>query len=193
MPPLEKYDQVRSLKDAYAGVYDDIGVGSYGGLNIFAYDNKTKISIGNYCSFAFGVTAILGGNHRHDWVTTFPFSDLWPEAPKVEGHPASNGDIRIGHDVWVGAEAMIMSGVTIGNGAVIAARSVVTRDVKPYEIVGGAPAKPLDWRFDHETIARLEAVAWWNWSKERILKALPWMLQANNIGGFLYEAERGNL
>ncbi len=189
--PLEKYDQVASLKTAYAGMYE-IGEGSYGGLNIFSYDEKTKIEIGSYCSFAFGVTAILGGNHRHDWTTTYPFSDMWPEAQKISGHPSSNGNVKIGSDVWVGAEAMIMSGVTIGDGAVVAARTVVTRDVLPYQIVGGAPGKPIDWRFDTETIARLMAIKWWNWPKERILRAIPLMLSPK-VDYFLEAAEKGHL
>jgi len=181
------------LKDIYPQF--KIGEGSYGGLTVVDWNDGTKLEIGAYCSFSFNVRALLGGEHRTDWVSTFPFGELWPDAPKVSGHPSSRGDIKIGNDVWVGAEAMILSGVTIGDGAVIGARAVVTRDVAPYMVVGGSPAKHLSWRFDRETIQRLLELKWWDWSRERIVKALPAMTKggSGSIGAFLQDAEGGRL
>jgi acetyltransferase-like isoleucine patch superfamily enzyme len=172
-----------------------IGEGSYGGLAIVDWGDGTKIEIGAYCSFSFNVRALLGGEHRRDWVTTFPFGELWPDAPKTPGHPGSRGDIKIGNDVWVGAEAMILSGVTIGDGAIVGARAVVTKDVPPYAIVVGAPAKLVEWRFDHESIERLLELKWWDWPRERILRALPAMTKGGpgSIGSFLWDAEQGRL
>ncbi|HEX5127349.1 MAG TPA: CatB-related O-acetyltransferase, partial [Rhodocyclaceae bacterium] len=118
-----------------------IGRGTYGDdLLVRNWNEGTTLRIGNYCSIAAGVKIYLGGEHRTDWVTTYPFSALWPEAAHIEGHPRSKGDVTIGNDVWIGTEAMILSGVTIGDGAVIGARAVVSRDVPPYAIVAGNPA-----------------------------------------------------
>jgi len=167
------------------------GIGSYGGLQLFRWDDSTSIEIGNYCSFAFGTKALLGGGHRPDWVTMYPFSDFM-NRPDLDGHPASKGNILIGHDVWVGAEAMILSGVTIGTGAVIAARSVVTEDVEPYDIVGGSPAKHIKWRFPFVQSRRLMKTEWWYWSKERIEAALPLLLNPD-IEAFINAVEQGKI
>ena len=85
------------------------------------------------------------------------------------------GDIVIGNDVWIGYEAVIMAGVHIGNGAIIAARAVVTKDVPPYTIVGGVPARPIRKRFDEEVIRKLETLKWWDWSAEKIRRCLPYI------------------
>ena len=98
----------------------------------------------------------LGGNHRTDWNTTYHFSVLWESAKNINGHPASKGDVIIGHDVWIGEGAVILSGVRIGNGAVIGAHAVVTRDVPSYQIVAGNPAKIMKPRFTHDEIVILE-------------------------------------
>lgn len=156
----------------------DIGEGSYGDLLVYCYDALTKLRVGKFCSFAFGVKALLGGEHNTDWVTTYPFGPLWAR-PDLHGHPKSYGDIIIGNDVWIGAEAMILSGVTIGDGAVIGARAVVTRDVKPYEKVVGAPLKHVGYRHTEEQRTRLLRLQWWNWPREKIEAALPLLLQPN--------------
>ena len=91
----------------------------------------------------------------------------------------NKGDIVIGNDVWIGYEAVIMAGVHIGNGAIIAARAVVTKDVPPYTIVGGVPARPIRKRFDEEVIRKLETLKWWDWSVEKIRQSLPYLTNGN--------------
>lgn len=106
---------------------------------------------------------------------TFPiFFDEWElDAKNIRDAWDNKGDIVIGNDVWIGYEAVILSGVTIGDGAVIGTRAVVTKDVPPYTIVGGVPAKPIRKRFDDAVIERLEALRWWDWEEEKIRRAIP--------------------
>jgi acetyltransferase-like isoleucine patch superfamily enzyme len=129
--------------------------------------------MGAFCSIVKGVTILLGGEHHTEWVTTFPFPVLWRAARQIRGHPKTKGEIIIGNDVWIGQDALILSGVTIGDGAVIAARAVVTKNIEPYSIVAGNPARVIRKRLLEEAIARLLAVAWWAWtpgkSKRRCL------------------------
>jgi acetyltransferase-like isoleucine patch superfamily enzyme len=123
------------------------------------------LRIGSFCSLAQGVTIFLGGNHRADWITTYPFGHIFQEQLNTEapkGHPYTNGPVVIGNCVWIGTNASIMSGVTIADGAIVAANSTVTKDVGPYEIVGGNPAKLIRKRFDDETIQKLVELAWWS-------------------------------
>ena len=169
-----------------------IGIGTYGEPNILDYDGKTKLEIGCYCSIANNVKILLGGNHRTDWISTYPFSvfeQQFSNAKKVTGHPSSKGDIIIGHDVWIGDSAIILSGVTIGNGAVIAAASVITRNVGPYEIWAGNPAKLVKKRFTEEEISELLRIEWWNWNTERINS---WLNQicSSNITSFIENNNR---
>ncbi len=166
-----------------------IGRWSYGDLTVHSWGEGAKLTVGAFCSIGPGVQVLLGGEHRPDWVTTFPFTALWPAAAHIAGHPRTKGDVTIGSDVWIGAEAMILSGVTIADGAVIAARSLVADDVGPYSIVAGVPARVIRRRFDAATIERLLAVAWWAWPDEAIDEVLPLMLGAD-IDAFLSEAER---
>lgn len=169
-----------------------IGRGSYGGLTVLDFGEGATVRIGAYCSFAAGVQVFLGGEHRMDWVSTYPFSALDPRHASIKGHPRTRGDVTIGNDVWVGREAMIMSGVTIGDGAVVGARAVVAKDVPAYGVVAGNPAQFIRTRFSPETVERLLAVAWWNWPPERVDAAVP-LLLANDIAAFLDAAERGEL
>lgn len=153
-------------KDQLLGRGFSIGDFSYGKPSVLEFGEKTNLKIGKFCSIATNVRIFLGGNHNIDWVTTFPFS-VWPEyfpgAENIPGHPYSKGDVVIGNDVWLGHSCMILSGVTIGNGAVIAAGSVVLKDVGPYEIWGGNPAQFIKKRFPNETIEMLQEVKWWDW------------------------------
>jgi len=169
-----------------------IGRKSYGGAEIIAYDKTTKLTIGSHCSFADGVKIMLGGEHRLDWVTTYPFNVLEPRFSHIVGHPASKGDVAIGNDVWVGRDAMILSGVSIGDGAIVAARSLVVRDVPPYGVVGGNPARLLRMRFEPDTVEALRRIRWWDWDDSRIEKAVP-VLQSGDIPGFIRAVDEGRL
>lgn len=157
------------------------------GIIIRHWGELAKLRIGKFCSIAENVTVFLGGNHRTDWVTTYPFpafQEFWPLAASVEGHPSTNGDVVVGNDVWIGANSTIMSGVSIGDGAVIGAYSLVTKDVKPFEIVGGNPAKHIKFRFEGKIINQLLVIKWWNWDDERINELTP-LLCSNNIERFI--------
>lgn len=140
--------------------------------------NHERLRIGKFCSIACGAKFLFNcANHslRSLSTYTFPlFYDEW-ELDKADVASAwdNKGDIVIGNDVWIGFEAVIMAGVHIGNGAIIGARSVVTKDVAPYTIVGGVPARAIRKRFDDATISRLESLRWWDWPKERIRRELP--------------------
>ncbi|RMF50089.1 MAG: antibiotic acetyltransferase [Anaerolineae bacterium] len=162
----------------------DIGEYTYGIPKVYSWGEGATLRIGKFCSIAPGVVILLGGEHRVDWVTTYPFNVLFPEARQFTGHPKTKGDVVIGHDVWIGRDSLILSGVTVGNGAVIAARSVVTSNVPPYAIAGGNPARILRSRFTTEQIAALEKTGWWNWPRERIVEALPYLL-SDDIETFL--------
>ena len=167
------------------GTYDD-------GLEILEWGEGAKVSIGQFCSIAAGVKIFLGGNHRTDWVTTYPFSQFqaaWPAATGIGGHPATRGDVTIGNDVWIGAGATILSGVTIGDGAVVGASAVVSRDVPPYAIVAGNPGRVARYRFAQGTIDRLLATKWWDWPEDKISRFMPRLLGAD-IEAFLDEAAR---
>jgi len=172
-----------------------IGTHSYGNPKILDWSDGGKLYIGDYCSIADEVTILLGGNHRPDWVSTYPFNspqfgDKWPEASEIEGQPWSKGDVRIGNDVWIGYGSTILSGTTIGHGAVVAARSVVVKNVPPYAIVGGNPAKVIRMRFDEATVERLLRLEWWNWSEEKIRENIE-VLCSPNINQLLPEHEGG--
>lgn len=161
----------------------DIGAFSYGKPKVRFPESGQKLSIGRYCSIADKVEILLGGNHRVDWATTYPFSGLpglWPSAPPVADYHASRGGVTIGHDVWLGSGCMILSGVTIGHGAVVAARAVVTKDVPPYAIVGGNPGRLIRHRFDAETVAELLEVAWWDLDSDQVAGLIP-LLQSGRI------------
>ncbi len=133
-----------------------------------------KLIIGKFCAIASGVKFIMNGaNHKIDGFTTYPFGIFgkgWEAGiPNLQDLPLK-GDTVIGNDVWIGMESTIMPGVKIGDGAIIATKSVITRDVPPYTIVGGNPAKVIRKRFDDEIIKLLLKVKWWNWEIEKITK-----------------------
>ncbi|NDK33928.1 type B chloramphenicol O-acetyltransferase [Rhodovulum sulfidophilum] len=142
-----------------------------------------RLVIGSFCSIGSGAAFVMAGNqgHRNDWISTFPF--YWmSEVPAFEGaengyRPA--GDTVIGNDVWIGSEAIIMPGVTIGDGAVIGTRAVVTRDVEPYAIVGGNPARIIRKRFGDDRIALLLDLRWWEWSDDQLRVAMPILTSGN--------------
>ena len=172
--------QIIYLRDAITG--PNIEVGDYTIYHDFVHDprdfeknnvlyhypvNGDKLKIGKFCSIACGAKFLFtSGNHtmRSLATYTFPiFFDEWGlDAANIRDAWDNKGDIVIGNDVWIGYEAVILSGVTVGDGAIIGTRAVVTKDVPPYTIVGGVPAKPIRRRFDDETIARLDAIRWWD-------------------------------
>ena len=144
----------------------EIGEFTYGheGLSVESYGSENRLIIGKYCSIARDVKIFIGGNHRTDWISTYPFGHINQDllgAEMFPGHPSSNGDVVIGNDVWIGSGSTIMSGITIGSGAVIAANSHVVKDVPNYAIVGGNPAKVIKDRFPKDIIATLMEIKWW--------------------------------
>jgi acetyltransferase-like isoleucine patch superfamily enzyme len=164
-----------------------VGDHTYGLPRVATYESEARLVIGRYCSIAHRVTIFLGGNHRSDWVTTYPFpryARQWPEAAGIRGYHTTRGDVLIGNDVWIGYGATILSGVTVGDGAVIGARALVAADVPPYGIVAGNPAALLRKRFDEDRIARLLALRWWDWPEDKIRRHLPRLCSAD-LDGFL--------
>ena len=142
--------------------------------------NHERLIIGKFCSIACGAKFLFNcANHTLKSLSTYTFplfyKDWDLEISDVATAWDNKGDIVIGNDVWIGYEAVIMAGVHIGNGAIIAARAVVTKDVPPYTIVGGVPARPIRKRFDEEVIQELETLQWWNWSAEKIRRCLAYI------------------
>lgn len=160
-----------------------IGDYTYGFFGVREWDNKTKLKIGKFCSISGDVLFILGGEHRKDFISTYPFNALMKSFSYIEGHPASKGDIIVGNDVWIAHGVKILSGVTIGDGAIIGANSVVTKDIPPYAIAVGSPAKVVKYRFDEDTITKLLKIKWWNFKEEEIVKIIP-LLQSNKWKNF---------
>ncbi|MBP3886662.1 MAG: CatB-related O-acetyltransferase [Cellulosilyticum sp.] len=143
--------------------------------------NGDKLIIGKYCSIACGVKFIFtSANHSQRSLSTYPFPIFFEEWDLEGGEIAkawdNKGDIVIGNDVWIGYEAVIMPGVTIGDGAIIGTRAVVTKDVPPYSIVGGVPAKIIKKRYDEETIQKLLELQWWHWPDEKVKEKLPFII-----------------
>lgn len=155
------------LWNADRGTYFDRNV------NIISWSNNYFVKLGKYNSIGRDCNFFLHANHRHDWVTTSSML-LGPVDSNIEnmmfemGHPSCKGDIVIENDVWIGAKSTIMSGVKIHNGAVVAATSTVTKDIPPYAIVGGNPAKIIKYRFTELQIDFLLKIQWWNWSEDKI-------------------------
>lgn len=138
--------------------------------------NGDRLAIGRFCSIACGARFLMNSaNHAMGSLSTYVFPifyEEWDHGMVVTEAWDNRGDILIGNDVWIGYEAVILSGVTIGDGAIVAARSVVTKDVPPYTIVGGVPAKPIRRRFDRETIDALLELRWWDWPAEKLAGCL---------------------
>lgn len=147
--------------------------------------NKDKLKIGKFCSIACGAKFLFtSANHKMRSLSTYPFPIFFEEwgldVKNICDAWDNKGDIVIGNDVWIGYEAVILSGVTIGDGAIIGSRAVVTKDVEPYTIVGGVPAKSIRKRFDDKTILKLENIRWWNWDEKQIRKGIQ-AIQSGNI------------
>jgi chloramphenicol O-acetyltransferase type B len=168
------------------------GVGTYGVPTIwtFPHEPNTKLIIGKYS--AVGGTHLLGGQHAVKHVASYPFRIHWGmEGAGQDGNPAVRGDIVIGSDVWVTFGSYTLSGVTIGDGAVVATGSIVTKDVPPYAIVGGNPAKVIKYRHTEEQIAALLEIKWWDWPEDEIRKAVPY-LASEDVDAFIeYARDQG--
>lgn len=144
--------------------------------------NQDRLIIGKFCSIACGAKFLFNSaNHALRSLSNYTFPLFFEEWGLNKKNVASawdnKGDIIIGNNVWIGYEAVIMAGVHIGDGAVIAARAVVTKDVPPYTIVGGTPARKIRMRFEEETIAKLQQIQWWNWPVEKIRRSLPYIME----------------
>jgi acetyltransferase-like isoleucine patch superfamily enzyme len=158
-----------------------MGRGTYGEPRVASYHGDTgRVRIGAYCSLADDIIVTVGGNHLVDWPSTYPFRvkfDL-PGA-YADGHPGTRGDIEIGNDVWIGRGARILSGVKIGHGAVIGAYAVVSKDVRPYAIVVGNPAREVRRRFTDEQVDAILSIAWWSWPEAKVLENIEYLNQPN--------------
>lgn len=138
-----------------------------------------KVTIGKFCSIATDVCFLLNVDHRTDWISTYPFSQAFPEYSTHTGHPFSKGDITIANDVWIGKGATILSGVTIGNGAVIGCGAIISKDVEPYAIYVGNPQRCVKMRFSKQEIVQLNRICWWDWDIEKIKCAVPLLMSGN--------------
>jgi acetyltransferase-like isoleucine patch superfamily enzyme len=154
--------------------------------------DTARISIGRYCSIAAGVEIMPGGNHRTDWVSSYPFRIRY-QLPGAgdDGHPATKGDVVIGNDVWIGNNALILSGVTIGDGSVVAARTVVTRDVPAYAVVAGNPGRVVAHRFSDSEREQLLSIRWWEWPEDVVLDRVA-ELNGGDVGDFVRRFGRGS-
>lgn len=131
--------------------------------------SAVTVEIGSFCSIAENVTLLLGAGHNTAWISTFPIRERFGLPGRFEQHPTYRGPTVIGNDVWIGRDVLILDGITIGHGAVIGARAVVTKDVRPYAVVAGVPAREIRRRFTDEQVEALLDIAWWDWADEQIL------------------------
>jgi acetyltransferase-like isoleucine patch superfamily enzyme len=150
------------------------------------WHHGSTLNIGDFCSIVENVDILLGGNHSIDWISSYPFGVIFDEVKaKSYLYPTkSKGAVVVGNDVWLGMNVTILSGVTIGDGAVVAACSMVTRNVEPYTIAGGNPANSLKKRFQEKEIAKLLETQWWNWDISKI-EANIQLISSNDIAGFI--------
>ncbi|SFZ98608.1 N-acetylglutamate synthase [hydrothermal vent metagenome] len=152
-----------------------------------------KLIIGSFCSIGSGAVFMMAGNqgHNHQWASSFPFfyqdNDIFTDAKDAYERV---GNTVIGNDVWIGSEAMIMAGIKVGDGAVIASRAVVTKDVEPYSIVGSNPAKHIRFRFSSTEIEMLLEMKWWEWDDEMLKKSISLMCSSDIKGLYEYWKRR---
>ncbi|HEX8541739.1 MAG TPA: CatB-related O-acetyltransferase [Pseudomonas sp.] len=188
---MDKLERVsEKIRLEYPGY--TVGVGTYGIPEIIEFGDDSILRVGSYTSIAAGVRILLGGEHRTDWLTTYPFPAMMRGLEDIKDYSPSKGDVVIGSDCWICADTMILSGVTIGHGSIVAAGAVVTRDVAPFSVVGGNPCKFIRWRFDEDVRDLLLQAAWWDWPMEEV-KSVARMLSSSDMDAFLsYIRRRAN-
>lgn len=188
LAPATRLDERADLADY------DIGRYSWGHLTVSSRGPGTTLTVGQFCSFAYGTHVVLGGEHRADFVSTYRFPAYAPfnatHRHLADATSVSKGGVTIGNDVWLGHQTLVLSGVTIGDGAIIGAGSVVRHDIPPYAIVAGNPARVAGFRFPPEQIEALLRIRWWDWPLERISLHLETLL-SDDIGAFIEAAEAG--
>lgn len=188
---LARHPGIRNVAIGAYSYYDDQDGGA---LRFFQRNLRynfgfsgSRLVIGRYCALAHGCTIVMDdANHALAGPSSFPFAifgGAWAAAMPIEEMPVERrGDTVIGNDVWLGYESLVLPGVTIGDGAVVAARSVVSRDVPPYSVVAGNPARVVRVRYDEPEVERLLRLAWWNWPVARVTAAVP-LLVAGDVDG----------
>ena len=150
-------------------------------IKVRSWGEQTDILIGSFTSIADNVQIFKGGNHNPNWVSTYPFGHIHTNVFPWhgEGQPSTKGNVVIGSDVWLGSGCTIMSGVNIGDGAVVAANATVVKDVPPYAVVGGNPAKVLKYRFTEDQIKKLLDKPWWELPDDKIKELVPLLCSEN--------------
>lgn len=195
--PLQHYNRLCFLKNIIKN--PNITVGDYTYYDdfedVYNFEKNVKyhfdfisdkLIIGKFCMIASGVTFIMNGaNHKMDGITAYPFNIFGKDweivTPTLEELPYK-GDTIIGNDVWIGADVTIMPGIKIGDGSIIATKSVITKDIEPYSIVGGNPAKFIRKRFSDEKIKELLELKWWDWDIEKITENLHYLTEKKKNG-----------
>ncbi len=182
--------QSRRLRQLTAQGLVSFGVGVYGVPRVLTFRGcEARLRVGNYSSITTGATVILGGNHPTSWVSLYPFRARFGlEGAYADGMPTTRGDVEIGPDCWIGHDALILSGVRIGIGAVVGARAVVSRDVPDFAVVAGNPAVVVKYRFPEDIRQRLAATRWWELPRERLVQLVP-LLSAGDAPAFLAALE----
>ena len=177
----DKVRALEALRDRLRAQYSglppekaEIGDFTYGFPIIRTWGEDARLKVGRFCSIGGNVQIYLGGNHHTDWLTTYPFNVLLKDQfPDLDGGgAATKGDVTIGNDVWIANDVTIMSGVTIGDGAVIMNGAVVTKDIPPYSIAGGVPARTKKARMDALSL-EVDGIRWWDWPLEKLAEAIP--------------------
>jgi acetyltransferase-like isoleucine patch superfamily enzyme len=184
---LDALDPVQTRQEKVGNSTISVGRYTYGAdqISVIQWGEGASLQIGSFCSIAAAVRVFLGGNHRMDWISTYPFGHAHPKVfgKAVPGHPVTKGHVVIGNDVWVGQSATIMSGITIGDGAVIAANAHVIQNVAPYELVGGNPAKHIRFRFPKEIRDLLLRLQWWDLELDAIRSIIGTLTASPTVDG----------